>query len=141
MGLSCHPSMPDYYVYQKDGKWFKTDVNLTERISARIFAHKELELPQIVFYPNWSAEGGSSAKYVAWRVNRNGEQVIRWYWRVGEHSKKCNSGRCVKIDDTRCAARVPAVIQWSAAAKRWVLSDLDSRATDEEANILDNLRR
>lgn len=130
------PKLPDYYVYKKDGRWYKTDDALTKRISARIFALKTLELPKMIFYPNWNNEGPQGAKYTAWRVNMDGEQVARWYWKVKEHSKKCK-GRCISLGDGRCATKAIAMLEWSPASRCWVLAPMEGKASDEEAKILD----
>lgn len=137
MKLRCFPIHPDYYLYQNDGRWYKTDDNLTKLISARIFAHKAVELPKTVFYPNWNKKGQEGEKYAAWRVNIYGEQVLRWYWRVGDHSKKCK-GQCALLDKGRCAVKVPAVLEWSSQANCWVLAKMPYKATDEEAKVLDS---
>lgn len=137
--VSLHPGQPDYYIYKKDDKWFKTDAQLTKTISAHIFASKAADLPKIVFYPNWNAKSAKGAKYGAWRVNENGEMVMRWYWKVFEGSEK-TARKCAKLGDGRYAARVPAMIEWSAAAGRWVLTEMVGKAAAEEEKILDNYR-
>lgn len=129
------PEFPDYYLYQKDGMWFKTDNALTKQINRHICGDKASELPKIVFYPNWSAEGLQGAKYVAWRVNQFGEQVIRWYWQVKEHSKKCKN--CIKLDNGRCGIKVPALIEWNKAANCWQLAPMSGKASEDEAKVLD----
>jgi hypothetical protein len=137
MKLRCHTNQPDYYLYQKDGRWFKTDEALTKLISAHIFAHKAAQLPRMVFYPNWNGKGAEGEKYAAWKVNEFGEQVMRWYWKAGEHTKKCGS-RCSTIGEGRCAMKVPAVIEWSAQANCWILAKMPFKATDEESKVLDS---
>lgn len=134
--MKCHPNRPDYYLYQKDGVWFKTDEQLTKLINSRIFDFKKVELPKIEFYPNWNAQGAQNAKYTAWKVNKFGEQVVRWYWKVNEHSKK--HSLCSKIGEGRCAVKVPAVIEWSSVAGYWALEKAQYKANEAEAKILDN---
>lgn len=135
--MRIHPDAPDYYLYQKDGMWFKTDERLTKLISAHIFGKKDVQLPKVVFYPNWNDKGLPGAKYVAWRVNENGDMVIRWYWRVQEHTKKCR--QCKKLDNGRCAQKIPAMIEWSDVANRWALAPLSMKASEEESKVLDKM--
>lgn len=135
--MNCHPALPDYYLYEKDGRWYKTDDALTKAISSRIFANKTAQIPKMVFYPNWNAKGLSGAKYAAWRVNKFGEQVMRWYWRVGEHSKRCKN--CIKLDNGRCAVKMVAMIEWNEQGHCWSLAKMPGRATDEEAEVLDKM--
>jgi len=135
--MRIHPDAPDYYLYQKDGAWFKTDERLTKLISAHIFGKKDVQLPKVVFYPNWNDKGLPGAKYVAWRVNEFGEMVVRWYWRVKDHSKKCR--QCKKLDNGRCAQKVPALIEWSDVAHRWALAPLSMKASEEESKVLDKM--
>lgn len=135
--MRIHPDAPDYYLYQKDGQWFRTDDALTKLISAHIFGKKDVQLPHLVFYPNWNKEGLPGAKYVAWRVNEFGEMVVRWYWRIKDHSKKCR--QCKKLDNGRCAEKVPALIEWSEIAHRWALAPLSMKASEEESKVLDRM--
>lgn len=137
--MKTFPYKPDYYLYQKDGMWFKTDERLTKAISSHIFANKAVELPKMEFIPNWEAKGLERGEYLAWKVNRFGEQVARWYWKVGEHSKKC--GLCIPLGNGRCGVKVPAVIEWNKAANSWSLKAMQYKASEEEAKILDNYRR
>lgn len=136
--MRSHPRKPDYYLYQKDGIWFKTDDALTKLISAHIFGLKAVQLPKMVFYPNWDKNEAQGAKYVAWRVNSFGEQVVRWYWKVGEHNKKKCGDRCKRLEDGRCAIKCPCSIEWNDAAKCWQLSKMQYKASEAEAKILDN---
>lgn len=135
--LGFHPQFPDYYLYKKDDMWFRTDDALTKQISAHIFAFKAVQLPKIVFYPNWKSEAVSGAKYAAWRVNEFGERVVRWYWRVGEHSKNCGAG-CKRLDGGRCAVKVPAVLEWNKVGQCYSLAKMPDKASDDEAKTLDN---
>lgn len=140
MSLKFNSLPPDYFVYKKDDKWYKTDDNLTKLILARLSASKAAQLPKIVFYPNWKAEGAQNAKYAAWRVNEFGERVVRWYWKVGEHSKKCGAG-CVRLDENRCGVKVPAVLEWSSVSRCWQLAPMSGKASDSEAEILEKNNR
>ncbi len=133
--MSCHPQFPDYYLYQKDGVWFRTDNSLTKDISSHIFGLSDKELPKMEFIPNWSSKGLPGAKYVAWKVNRFGEQVVRWYWKVGDHTKKC--GQCIRLDNGNCAIKAPAMIEWNQSGNCWSLSAMPDKATVEEAKVLD----
>lgn len=135
--MRCNPNFPDYYVYQKDDKWFKTDAKLTKVITRRIFAHSTVQLPKLVFYPNWNEQGLRNAKYVAWRVNEDGEQVVRWYWKVSDHSKSCKG--CKRMDNGKCAVKIPATIEWNESGKCWSLSPMPSKATESEAKVLDKM--
>ena len=45
------PEFPDYYLYQKDGMWFKTDNALTKQINRNICGDKASELPRMIFLP------------------------------------------------------------------------------------------
>lgn len=137
--MRCYTFKPDYYLYQKDGVWFKTDDETTNTISAHIFAHKGAELPKMEFIPNWNARGLESEEFVAWRVNKFGEQVVRWYWKVGDHSKKC--GKCIPIGDGKCGVKVPAVIEWNKVANSWAIKQMQDKASEAEAKLLDNYRR
>lgn len=134
--LLVHPKEPDYYLYKKDGRWYKTDDAITKLISAHIFARKAVELPKMEFFPNWNAKGVESEKYAAWKVNSFGEQVLRWYWKVGEHSKKCR--QCVSLNVNRCAIKAPAVVEWDSASNYWVLAKMQYKASEDEAKILDS---
>ena len=136
--MKCHPRRPDFYLYQKDGAWFKTDEKLTKDISARIFAYKQVQIPRMVFYPNWSSNAPQSAKYAAWKVNEFGEQVVRWNWRVKEHSKSCG-GLCRKLGDGRCAVKVPCEIEWSNVAGYWAIVKDENGASEAEAKMLDKM--
>jgi hypothetical protein len=133
--MRSYPIKPDYYLYQKDGVWFKTDSSATKAISERIFAHRGTSLPKVEYIPNWKARGLENGEYLAWKVNRNGEIVVRWYWKVGEHSKKC--GRCVRLGGGRCAIKAPAAIEWNKAANSWSLRKMQDKASEDEAKILD----
>ena len=137
--MRTYPYKPDYYLYQKDGVWFRTDDELTNAISGHIFANKAAELPKMEFIPNWKAKGLEKNEYLAWRVNRFGEQVARWYWKVGEHSKRC--GSCVPLGGGRCGVKTPAAIVWNETANSWALKPMQDKANEEEAKILDNYRR
>lgn len=129
------PEFPDYYLYKKDGDWFKTDDALTRQINDHIRGSSAISLPRMEFLPNWKAEGLHGAKYVAWRVNEFGEQVIRWYWQVTEHSKKHKN--CIKLDNGRCGVKVPAIIEWNDALKMWQLAPMHGKASEDEAKVLD----
>lgn len=134
--MRTNPYLPDYYLYQKDGTWYKTDDALTKAITAHITTHKAVELPKMVFIPNWNSEGVPGAKYKAWRVNEFGERVVRWYWKVGEHSKKCC--RCTPLDNGRCGVKVLCEIEWNKTGNLWSLCSMPYKASDEEAKILNS---
>ena len=131
--VRTNPKKPDYYLYQKDGVWFKTDDSLTKNINENIAFNAGHELPAMEFYPNWNV--GGKEKFVAWRVNRFGEQVVRWYWKVADHGKNC--GACVKLSDIRCATKTIAMIEWNTSANCWQLCPMEDKASNEEAKILD----
>lgn len=134
--MRVYPYKPDYYLYQKDGMWFKTDSEATKAITKAVFERRGASLPKVEYIPNWNARGLENNKYVAWRVNSFGEQVVRWYWKVGEHSKKCS--KCYSLGDGRCAIKMPAEIEWNKAANSWSLCKMQFKASEEEAKILDN---
>lgn len=137
--MKCYPLKPDYYLYQKDGIWFKTDEDMTKLINSRIFGSMRAEIPKMEFIPNWNARGLENGEYVAWKVNAFGYRVVRWYWKVGEHSKK--HLLCCSLGGGRCGAKSPAVIEWNKAANSWSLKKAQNKASEDEAKILDSYRR
>lgn len=136
MSVNPNSSFPDYYLYKKDDKWFKTDANLTKQISAHIRGLKAVQIPKMTFYPNWNNEGVPGAKYAAWRVNEDGDVVARWYWKVRDHDKKtCRN--CKRLPDGRCAIRVIAMIEWNKAGNCWSLAKMPDKASESDEKILD----
>lgn len=135
----CKPGLPDYYLYKKDGRWYKTDVNLTKIINKRFQGIMTDELPRVEFIPNWNKKDAQNAKYVAWKINYDGIPVIRWYWKVRDHKKTCQ--RCYRLDEGRCAVKVAAMIQWDSVSNYWTLAPMEYKATDEEAQILNKASR
>ena len=137
--MKSFPFKPDYYLYQKDGVWFKTDAEATKAISKAVFARRGASLPKVEYIPNWNARGLENGEFLAWKVNCFGEQVVRWYWKVGEHSKKC--GKCIPLGNGRCGIKAPAVIEWNKVANSWAIKQMQDKASEAEAKILDNYRR
>lgn len=134
--MRTYPLKPDYYLYQKDGVWFKTDSDATKTISRAIGSRRSDLLPKVEYIPNWNARGLENGKFVAWKVNRFGEAVVRWYWKVGEHSRKCF--KCKSLGDGRCAIKTPALIEWNKVANSWSISEMQGKASEVETKILDN---
>ena len=114
---------PTFYIYECANGWRKTDKALTDAINSHIFGTGKLDTAGRSFYPQWPEPDYKSDTRPAWRVNSEGIMVVRTYWRIRDHDKRCGF---------RCAHR----LAWNADKKLWTLVDTINEATAEEARKL-----
>lgn len=121
---------PAYYLYQKDGQWFKTNENTTSDITRALQYHTGEGMPRTVLYPQFDKPEHSGERVLAWRVNEYGDMVVRNAWRSCEH-RRGHSG-CRPIGDGQCVVKVACELEWSEKYGRWILAEMPCLASTSD---------
>lgn len=129
-------SNPIFFMFEDEKGWKKTDKQLTYNILAHLGWGKKLDCAGRSFYPQWEKPTNKNEKKVAWRVDPEGQQMVRWSWLVRKHEKSHGTG-CKMLNGKQCAIRVANTLRWDEKKQFWVLDEREGIATETESERLD----
>ena len=132
--------LPLYFLYEDKNGWRKTNATLTKEILDHIRYGKPFDCAGRSFFPQYEKPKWLSETKVAWKVNADGVEVARWFWKVRHHEKK-HGTRCRMVDGKRCGVKVLHRLRWDDKKKIWVLVEVADQATPDEERILDQKDR
>lgn len=121
---------PSYYLYQKDGQWFKTTEATTEEITNAVQNHTGEQIQKTMFYPQFDKPDVLGERVLAWRINEFGDMVVRNAWKLCEH-RRGHSG-CRPIGDGQCVVKVACELEWSEKYGRWILAEMPCLASTSD---------
>ena len=121
--------IPTSYIYRaKDGKYYRSDKDLTAKINRHVFRSGELDQAGAVFYPQWPEPEFKSETRPAWFLDRDGIRKVRWRWEEIPHVKSHYD--CERLSNTTCRAKIPLRLAWDGKTKMWTVCGQRVRTTE-----------
>ena len=133
--LRLHTRLPDFYIFKDAEGVHRTDQSTTKTLNQGMLSGTPVATEGKEFFPQWSKPESPDMEVVAWKINRDGYKVARYFWRIQSHSKAC--GRCKMVDDTNCAHQVPYTLKYDQITKFWKLANGDDATNRGLSKILD----
>lgn len=130
-----HAGFPSHYIYEDGEGWHKTSPKVTNEINKAIAEHRPASTAGRTLYPQWPAPKYSE-RITAWRINPEGYQVARWYWKIDDHEKS-HGNNCRILDGGKCARKTIAKLKYNAEVKSWTLAEMPGKASKSEARRAD----
>lgn len=136
-GRSRENDIPNFYIYEHNGKWMRTSEATTREINDWQFRRKgTFDTAGHSFYPQWTEPDFKTEQKIAWRITKDGDRVARWSWVVHSHDKSHRF--CKPLKDGNCAHKVLRKLSWDPKVRLWTLDKLDGQPSpDEVRNIKD----
>lgn len=121
--------IPTSYIYRaKDGKYYRSDKDLTAKINRHVFRSGDFEQAGAAFYPQWPEPEFKSQTRPAWFLDRDGIRKVRWRWAEIPHQKSHYA--CERISDTICKVQIPLQLGWDDRTKMWTICEPRVRTID-----------